>query len=252
VFATAQRISPATQESSSFKTWAAGPPIDVPSKGRQKIIGLAGRRRFDKLALVVESEIDWRKALRAADNSAAVSELRAILLNGLRVGLRNRTDVSEAQLEDFAQESLLHVLKRLDQFEGRSKFTTWAFAIAINTAFAELRRKRWQDVSLEALTADGRQLHEPAAISDNVLGDNEERTRLIEILRTAVAEKLSDKQRALILGLLQGMPFDQVVELLGTNHNSAYKLYHDARRALKRHLVAEGVSSEVIREAFAP
>src|SRR5262249_40026340 len=98
--------------------------------------------------------------------------LRAILLNGLRIGLRDRTDGSEAQLEDFAQESLLRILKRLDQFEGRSKFVTWAYAIAINTAFAELRRNRWQDVSLEALTADGRQLHE----------------RLIEILRMAVAE----------------------------------------------------------------
>src|SRR5262249_5371764 len=144
----------------------------------RKIIGLASRRRFDKLALVVESEIDWLKALRATDNSAAVSDLRAILLNGLRVGLRGRTDVSDAQLEDFAHESLLRVLKRLDQFKGQSKFTTWAYAIAINTAFAELRRKRWQDVSLEALTADGRQLHEPVAIPDNVLGDDEERTRL--------------------------------------------------------------------------
>ena len=252
MFATAQRVSRATQDSSFFKVRAAGLRIDALSTKQQKIIGLAGRRRFDKLALVVESEIDWLKALRAADNSAAVSELRAILMNGLRVGLRDRTDVSEAQLEDFAQESLLRVLKRLDQFEGRSKFTTWAYAIAINTAFAELRRKRWQDVSLEALIADGRQLHETVAIQDNVLGDNEERTRLIKILRTAVAGKLSEKQRALILGLLEGMPFDQVVELLGTNHNSAYKLYHDARHALKRHLAAEGVSCEVIREAFAP
>lgn len=248
---TAQRVSRFTQSSSFFEAQAVDAPVDALSTSGQKIIGLAGRRGFDKLALVVESESDWLKALRAADNSVAVSDLRAILLNGLRVGLRDRTDVSEAQLEDFAQESLLRILKRLDQFEGRSKFITWAYAIAINTAFAELRRKRWQDVSLEALTADGRQLHESVAIPDNVLGDNEERTWLIEILRTAVAEKLSEKQHALFLGLLQGMPFDQVVELLGTNHNSAYKLYHDARRALKRHLAAKEVSSEVIREAFA-
>jgi hypothetical protein len=55
----------------------------------------------------------------------------------------------------------------------------------------------------------------------------------------------------LILGVLPGMPFDQVVQLLGTNRNSAYKLYHDARRALKRHLAAAGASAKVVRAAFA-
>jgi RNA polymerase sigma-70 factor, ECF subfamily len=215
------------------------------------IIRLASRFWSDKIPLVVETEINWPEALRAADNSSAVSELRGILLNGLRVALRDRSDVSDAQLEDFTQEALLRILNRLDHFAGRSKFTTWAHTIAINTAFTELRRKRWQDVSLDALIADGRQMHEPVAIPNDALGDDEERMRLIGILRTAIAEKLSDKQRALIVGVLQGMPFDQVVQLLGTNRNSAYKLYHDARRALKRHLVAEGVSSEAIRNAFA-
>lgn len=202
---------------------------------------------------MVESGINWPEALRAADreNSAAVSALREILLDGLRIALRDRTDVTEAQLEDFAQEALLRILERLDQFAGRSKFTTWAHTIAINTAFTELRRKRWQDVSLDALTTDGQHLHESIAMPDNALGDDEERMRLVEILRTAVAEKLSDKQRTLILCMLQGMPFDQVVEILGTNRNSAYKLFHDARCALKQHLAAAGVSSEIVRTAFA-
>jgi RNA polymerase sigma-70 factor (ECF subfamily) len=65
------------------------------------------------------------------------------------------------------------------------------------------------------------------------LGADEERTRLVEVLRKAVAEKLSTKQRTAIVCMLQDMPTDQIVELLGTNRNSAYKLLHDARRALK-------------------
>ncbi len=200
---------------------------------------------------MVASETNWPEALRAADNAAAVVELRAILLNGLRVALRDRSDVSEAQLEDFAQEALLRVLARLDQFAGRSKFTTWAHTIAINTAFTELRRKRWQDVSLEALTEAGKQLGEETALPGKALGDDEERERLVVALRRAVKEKLSPKQRAVIVGDLQGLPFDQIVALLGTNRNAAYKLMHDARRALKAHLAAEGISSEVIRTTFA-
>jgi RNA polymerase sigma-70 factor (ECF subfamily) len=200
---------------------------------------------------VITCETDWPVALRAADNSAAVGKLRGILLDGLRLALRGRTDVDEAQLEDFTQDALLRILERLNQFSGRSKFTTWAHAIAVNTAFRELRRKRWHDVSLDALIADGQQMQEPIVIPDNVLGDDEERVRLVGILRKAVAEKLSDKQRALILAVLQGIPFDQVVQLLGANHNSAYKLFHDARHALRQHLTAEGVSPDMIRTVFA-
>jgi RNA polymerase sigma factor (sigma-70 family) len=225
---------------------------DRPPTARPTIASLASRSQSDTLALVVESKINWVETLRAADNSVAITELRGVLLNGLRIALRDRRDVSEAQLEDFTQESLLRILDRLDRFSGRSKFTTWAHAIAINVAFSELRRKRWQDVSLDALIADGHQLHKAVAIPDYVLGDDEERVRLVGILRKAVAEKLSDKQRALILAILNGMPFDQVVALLGANHNSAYKLFHDARRALKQHLTAEGVSSEMVRAAFGP
>jgi len=198
---------------------------------------------------MVGADINWPEALRAPDNAAAVSALRAALLQGLRIALRERSDVSEAQLEDFAQDALLRVLDRLDQFSGRSKFMTWAHAIALNTAFAELRRKRWRDVSLETLAAEGQELPEAITLPNDVLGATEERTRLVEALRNAVAG-LSAKQRTAIAGELREMPFDQIVALLGTNRNAAYKLLHDARRALRRQLLADGVSLATIRAAF--
>ena len=216
-----------------------------------KIIRLAFNAASAKFLRVAAVENNWLENLRAADNSAAVGELRGVLLNGLRLALRDRSDVRETQLEDFAQDSLLRVLERLNQFAGRSKFTTWAHTIAINTAFTELRRKRYQDVSLDALTEAGQQLAEQTTMPANALGEEEERTQLVETLRKAIAEKLSTKQRTAIVGELQGMPFDQIVELLGTNRNAAYKLVHDARRTLKAHLAAEGISSATICTAFA-
>jgi RNA polymerase sigma-70 factor (ECF subfamily) len=202
---------------------------------------------------MLDAEMNWPEALRGAagENSGAVGALRVSLLNGLRIALRDRRDVDEAQLEDFAQEALLRVMDRLDQFEGRSRFTTWAQAIAINTAFTELRRKRWQDVSLETLLAEGAQLGEPEVMPDGALGGDEDRSRLIGALRRAIQEQLTEKQRAGIVAELREMPIDQIVELLGTNRNAAYKLLHDARRALKNQLMAEGISAEDIRTAFA-
>ncbi len=199
------------------------------------------------------NEINWPAALRAADSaeqSAAMQTLREVLQNGLRIALHGRGDVSEAHLEDFAQESLLRVLDRLDQFAGRSKFTTWAQAIALNTAFTELRRKRWHDVSLDALLANGDHLADPAMIADDVLGADEDRVRLVTVLRQAIEQDLTTKQRAAILGELREMPFDQIVELLGTSRSAAYKMLHDARRALKQRLQEAGITGADIQNAF--
>jgi len=202
---------------------------------------------------VTQNEINWPAALRATDSgeqTAAVHALCELLQNGLRIALKSRSGVSEAHLEDFAQESLLRVLDRLDQFQGRSKFTTWAQAIALNVAFTELRRKRWQDVSLDALMADGERMTEPAMIADDVLGVDEDRKRLVVALRHAIEEDLTPKQRAAILGELREMPFDQIVDLLGTSRTAAYKMLHDARRALKHRLHEAGITGSDIRNAF--
>ena len=166
------------------------------------------------------------------------------------MALQNRSDVSEAHIEDFAQESLLRIMDRLDRFEGRSKFTTWAQSIALNTAFAELRRKRWQDVSLDALVEQGDRMADASVLPDDILGAGEERTRLVAALRRSIAEDLTPKQRAAILGELQEMPFDQIVSLLGTSRSAGYKMLHDARRALKQRLLEAGITGTDIQNAF--
>jgi len=204
---------------------------------------------------VTQNETNWPAALRAEnrdEQTDAMNALRDILQKGLRIALGGRGDVSEAHIEDFAQESLLRVLDRLDQFQGRSKFTTWAQSIALNTAFAELRRKRWQDVSLDALTAQGERMAEPAAMPDDLFGAGEERARLVAALRKSIEEDLTPKQRTGILAELQGLPFDQVSQLLGTTRNAAYKLLHDARRALKNRLHEAGITGQDIQSAFNP
>ena len=117
-------------------------------------------------------------------------------------------------------------------------------------AFTELRRKRWQDVSLDALMADGERLTEPNMIADDALGADEDQKRLVATLRHAIENDLTPKQRAAILGELREMPFDQIVTLLGTTRSAAYKMLHDARRALKQRLEEAGIMGDDIRNAF--
>lgn len=201
------------------------------------------------------TEINWAESLRSPnleEQTDAMKSLREILLKGLRIALGGRGEVSEAHLEDFAQDGLLRVLDKLDQFQGRSLFTTWAQSVTLNTAFAELRRKRWKDVSLDAMMEHAEHLAEPSTLPDDSLGTHEEQSRVVIALRKAIDEKLTLKQRAAIHAELDGMPFDQVCSLLGTNRNAGYKLLHDARKALKRCLEEAGIKGSDIQLAFTP
>jgi RNA polymerase sigma-70 factor (ECF subfamily) len=44
--------------------------------------------------------------------------------------------------EDVAQETFIKAYRHLHSFDGRARFTTWLYAIAKNTAFTHLRRRK--------------------------------------------------------------------------------------------------------------
>ena len=44
--------------------------------------------------------------------------------------------------EDIAQETFIKAFRHLPSFDGRSRFTTWLYAIGKNTAFTHLRRRK--------------------------------------------------------------------------------------------------------------
>ncbi|HUW12513.1 MAG TPA: sigma factor-like helix-turn-helix DNA-binding protein [Anaerolineae bacterium] len=68
---------------------------------------------------------------------------------------------------------------------------------------------------------------------------------MLETLQTVIAEELTGKQRqALVAILVQGMPLEEVARRMGTNRNALYKLLHDARRRLKKRLLAQGLSTQ--------
>jgi DNA-directed RNA polymerase specialized sigma24 family protein len=51
-------------------------------------------------------------------------------------------------MEYTAQVSLARVLNKLDIYQGRSRFLSWVYKIAVRIALNEWRRLRWRDVPL--------------------------------------------------------------------------------------------------------
>jgi RNA polymerase sigma-70 factor (ECF subfamily) len=196
----------------------------------------------------VRSNADWLRDLGSGGSAReqALADLRALLVRGLSHAVASWRKGSGREfhdlLEDFVQEALIKVLQNLESFQGRSAFTTWAHKIAVRQALTELRRVRWKDVSMESIMEGPMVRMMVGGGTADPVSRAQERTAL-ELLRTMMAEELSDKQRqALAAVALGGMPLEEAARRMGTNRNALYKLIHDARVRLKRRLAAEGMS----------
>jgi len=201
----------------------------------------------------------WLSELRAEDDTreAALEDLHAIILRGLPFALSRWLSPSnpqfEALTEEVTQETLLRVLDQMHTFEGRSQFTTWVHKIAIRIALTELRRKRWQDSSLDEMVDN-----EETPVSPRILEDSSatpeqsaERADMMDRIRRLIDEELTERQRrALIMLGMQGMPMEEAARQLNTNRNALYKLLHDARLRLKQRLQTEGLDAQEVLSAF--
>ncbi len=190
----------------------------------------------------------WLAELRGPKKAEALADLRVLLVEGLRTTLRGRTGGVESSVEDFAQEALIKILDNLNSFRGESRFTTWAHKICVRTAFAEMRRSKWREVSLDE-AIDRRRENVPTDSPD----DPERAATQAAIMaqfRRFIDEELTKKQRTALLAALGGMPLEAVADRMGTNRNALYKLLHDARKRLKRRMEAENLSPQDVLSAF--
>ena len=82
----------------------------------------------------------WIERLSAtgAQREEAIAELRQMLVRGLRASLNHRYG-GAMQAEDVVQEAIIKILRSLEQFEGRSRFTTWAMTVATRVGISSLR-----------------------------------------------------------------------------------------------------------------
>ena len=201
------------------------------------------------------SNQEWLADLKGPEAALAIADLRDLLLRGLRasLGSKIRRDL-DFVVEDFVQDALLKVLDNVDSFRGESKFTTWALKISIHVAYTELRRRRWQDVSLqEFIEGEDGSEYTPAILRDPDVTPEEQTTRkaMMDFVRKMITEELTERQRtALTAIMIQGMPMDIVAERMDTNRNALYKLVHDARQRLQRKMVASGISPQEVLAAF--
>jgi RNA polymerase sigma-70 factor (ECF subfamily) len=197
----------------------------------------------------------WLADLQGPEHDEALADLRLFLIRGLGYALANRSDIDDEHLQDFAQDALLKILDNLHTFRGESRFTTWAQKIAVRVAFTELRRLRWQDVSLDELIEAQGMDFVPDMLVDRSASPGQQalQRNFLETLARLIGTELTEKQeQALVATQIHGMPLEEVARRMESNRNALYKLLHDARQRLKRRMEDEGLSPQDILSAFEP
>jgi RNA polymerase sigma-70 factor, ECF subfamily len=189
---------------------------------------------------------DWLDRLRGdgAVREEAVQRLHALLLRAARfeTGRRRASHPHlRGDLDDIAQEAaddaLLAVLRRLDDFRGLSRFTTWAYKFAIHHASVAVRRRAWQGRELpveeDAWGVLASSRHEPY--------EELQQRELLDAIRVGIAEALTAHQRTVLVALaLNEVPIDVLAERMGTTRGALYKTLHDARKRLRAELARAG------------
>lgn len=198
---------------------------------------------------------EWLRCLRVDGpvKDEAVARLHALLLRAARFEVARRRPtlphLRGNDLDDIANQAaddaLVSVLRRLDDFRGASRFTTWVYKFALLEAAVKLRTRSWQgrEVPLEP---ESWSVFSSAGLEP---GERLEQSELLTTLQRAVAEALTPHQRSvLVAAALNGVPIDVLADRLGTTRGALYKTLHDARRKLRRHLEACGLSPESLLE----
>jgi RNA polymerase sigma-70 factor (ECF subfamily) len=199
------------------------------------------------LAVDAESQ-EWLRSLRAEDTREdAIARVHALLLRAARFEVARRRPtlphLRGNELDDIANEAaddaLMSVLRRLDDFRGASRFTTWVYKFALFEASAKLRTRAWQgrEFPLEPETW--------GLFASTGLGPDAEaeQNELLATLQSAIADVLTPHQRSVLVALaLNGVPIDVLAERLNTNRGALYKTLHDARRKLRKHLEERGLA----------
>ena len=140
--------------------------------------------------------------------------------------------------EDILQETFIKAFNNIDQFEGRSKISTWLYRIAVNESLMLLRSRKGQELPLDKdiQTDQGdtipRQIVDWCCLPEKELMSGESRKQLREAINT-----LSDANRAaFLLRDVEGLSTKEAAETLEISESALKVRLMRARMQLREEL----------------
>jgi RNA polymerase sigma-70 factor (ECF subfamily) len=214
-------------------------PMDASVESTQVVAGMDGASRR------------WLERLAGdgPERGDAIAELHDLLLRAASFEVSRRCarlpQFRGGDQQDLAQQSaddaLIAILRKLDDFRGESRFTTWAYKFALYEAAANVRKRAWQGRELPLEAEAWPQLSDSRPAPPREAETND----LLAAIREEVEASLTPHQREVLVALaLNEVPIDVLAERLNTTRGALYKTLHDARKRLRAALHERGMSVE--------
>ena len=110
--------------------------------------------------------------------------------------------------EDPFQEIVVQLWKAVPKFRGESKFSTWMYRVALNTAISDFRKRKR---SLPVSETEG--LDIKSELND---GNNEEKLNSLY----AAISRLPEIDKAIVMLYLEDRSYEEMEDILGINTNN--------------------------------
>lgn len=142
---------------------------------------------------------------------------------------------SEEDAKDVTQEVFVKIYKNLSNFKFESKFSTWIYQIASNTAIDFLRkRKETYSIDAEIEEKDGAMR---AEVPDHNKEDRPEevleRKEQMDEIQRAITKLSSEHREVLILRAYGELSYDEMSEVLGVSLGTVKSRLKRARENMK-------------------
>lgn len=201
--------------------------------------------REDQTLTPVDESEAWVNALSTPGpvRDTAIRRLHELMLRAARHQVAQMYTslpaLGHVRIQDIvnqaADDATVAVLSKLASFEGRSRFTTWAYKFGILHAAVEVRRNMWRhrEVNLDLLADPPSIATSPEQFAQG--------TDFARAVQASMDTSLTAHQRRVVQALLvEDVPVDVLADRLGATRNALYKTLHDARVQLRKDLTAKG------------
>lgn len=132
-----------------------------------------------------------------------IQEHEGIIYKIARLYTENKVDQ-----EDLYQEIVFQLWKAFESYRGDSKFSTWMYRVALNTALLQLKKKKKQG---QKVSTDQIQLANEAY--DPLM--DERIAKMYEQIR-----QLNEVDKAIVFLFLEAKPYAEIGQILGLTENN--------------------------------
>lgn len=189
----------------------------------------------------VDPGIELLERWRAGDPTAFTALFRTYRSLVWRV--LNHLLRKDPELEDVVQVVFLEIHRALPSFEGRSRLSSWITRVALNVGYHHLRHKKSRPADYRAEHAVVEVPDERPAMNPEVRLRSREVSERVDELLAGLPEK---KRTVFLLVDLEGLPQDQVAEIVGASSATVRTRLFYARKAFWKAAATDPLLSELV------